>query len=71
MKRRVRLWLVSDHGGEWEDAWSEPVIAFQSEADARECAAKRRERNAVDEDCWGVWDYIGSDVKEIDAVLEV
>lgn len=22
------VWLVTDYGGEWEDAWEHPAIAF-------------------------------------------
>ena len=66
--RRVKAWLVSDKGGEWEDAWEVPVIAFTSEMMAVECAEKRTERMArmrgkLD-------DYAWSAVDEIEVVLD-
>lgn len=29
-KRKVELYLVNDCGGEWEEAWNEPVIASRT-----------------------------------------
>ena len=37
-KRKVTLYLVNDCGGGWEDAWNEPVTAFDSQDDAIRCA---------------------------------
>ena len=66
MTRKVTGWLVMDYGGEWEDAWEWPVIAFTDKAAAEECAAKRETRQY---DEYGpVWDYEGSEVKEIPLV---
>ena len=60
------IWLVTDFGGEWEDAWEYPVIAFTDKAVAEECAAKRETRQY---DEYGpIWDYRGSGVKEIPLV---
>lgn len=39
--RKRAIYLVTDFGGDWEDAWERPVIAFTDEARAEECAAKR------------------------------
>lgn len=64
--RKRTIYLVTDYGGEWEDAWEHPAIAFTDEAAAEECAAKRETRQY---DEYGpVWDYEGSEVKEIPLV---
>lgn len=64
--RKRTIYLVTDYGGEWEDAWEHPAIAFTDEAAAEECAAKRNERQY---DEYGpIWDYHGSYVKEIPLV---
>lgn len=65
--RRVKAWLVSDAGGEWEDAWEIPVIAFTSESAAEECADKRAERHYLRRD--GLDDDIWCRVREIEVVL--
>ena len=48
-------YVVSDFGGEWEDGWEYPVIAFTDEGRAKECAAKRKARKLAQrlEDDWG------------------
>lgn len=62
VKRTV--WLVTDHGGEWEDMWDWDICAFTDEKAARECAEKRKERrkrsNTDEFD-----DYWGTDVKRV------
>lgn len=64
--RKRAIYLVTDFGGDWEDAWERPVIAFTDKARAEECAAKRETRQY---DEYGpVWDYEGSEVKEIPLV---
>lgn len=64
--RKRAIYLVTDFGGDWEDAWERPVIAFTDKAAAEECAAKRETRQY---DEYGpVWDYEGSEVKEIPLV---
>lgn len=64
--RKRAIYLVTDFGGDWEDAWERPVIAFTDEARAEECAAKRETRQY---DEYGpIWDYEGSEVKEIPLV---
>lgn len=64
--RKRTIYLVTDYGGEWEDAWEHPAIAFTDEAAAEEYAAKRNERQY---DEYGpIWDYYGSYVKEIQLV---
>lgn len=64
--RQRAIYLVTDFGGDWEDAWERPVIAFTDKARAEECAAKRETRQY---DEYGpIWDYEGSEVKEIPLV---
>lgn len=64
--RKRAIYLMTDFGGDWEDAWERPVIAFTDKARAEECAAKRETRQY---DEYGpVWDYEGSEVKEIPLV---
>lgn len=64
--RKRTIYLVTDYGGEWEDAWERPEIAFTDKARAEECAAKREERQY---DEYGpIWDYRGSRVEEIPLV---
>lgn len=66
-KRKVTLYLVNDCGGEWEDAWNEPVTAFDSKDDAERCACAREPRQSIWEEGR---DYSGSFVTQIDAVLD-
>ena len=63
-------YVVSDFGGEWEDSWEYPVIAFTDEGRARECAAKRKERRESwrTPDSWD--DYIGSRVQGVPLVMD-
>ncbi len=64
--RQRTIYLVTDYGGDWEDAWEHPAIAFTDKAAAEECAAKRETRQY---DEYGpVWGYEGSEVKEITLV---
>ena len=64
--RKRAIYLVTDFGGDWEDACERPVIAFTDKARAEECAAKRETRQY---DEYGpIWDYEGSEVKEIPLV---
>lgn len=66
-KRKVTLYLVNDCGGEWEDAWNEPVTAFDSQDDATTCACAREPRQSI----WMAGrDYSGSFVTKIDAVID-
>ena len=48
------------------DAAERPVIAFTDKARAEECAAKRETRQY--DEYWPIWDYKGSEVKEIPLV---
>lgn len=63
--RQRTIYLVTDFGGEREDAWEWPVIAFTDKAAAEECAIVRSERsNRTD----AYWHYRGTLVKEIPLV---
>lgn len=65
MTRRRDVWLVTDYGGEWEDAWEYPVVAFDTRERAEECAEKRRRRQLSDP---GTWDYLNSRVTRVPLV---
>lgn len=69
-KRKVTLYLVNDCGGEWEDAWNEPVIAFANQEDATRCAVTREHRQRLCNSGFGYRDYSGSFITEIDAVID-
>ncbi len=49
-KAKITVYLVIDHGGEWEDSWSVPYMAFTDEQAAKECAEKRCKRKPLDLD---------------------
>ncbi len=61
------IWLVTDHGGEYEDMWDWDIRAFTDEKTARECAEKRKERRKRTRDEFD--DYWGTDVKSV-ALIE-
>ncbi|WP_294378430.1 hypothetical protein [uncultured Slackia sp.] len=65
--RKRTIWLVTDFGGEWEDAWEYPVIAFTDKAAAEECARVREPRQR-DEDDFAVTSFIGCSVIEVPLV---
>ena len=69
-KRKLTLALVVDYGGEWEDAWESPVIAFDNLDDAEKCAEKRQHRQALWDSGLGYRDYTGSFVTGINAVID-
>lgn len=69
-KRKVKLYLVNDCGGEREEAWNEPVIAFANQEDATRCAVTREYRQSLYNTGFGYRDYSGSFVTEIDAVID-
>lgn len=43
--RRVRMWLVVEGDGEWEDYAEAPVMVFQNRERAGRCAEVREQRN--------------------------
>lgn len=69
-KHKVKLHLVIDYGGEWEDAWERPVVAFDNFEDAAKCAVKRKVRQSIWNEGFGYRDYCGSGVTEIDAIID-
>ena len=65
--RKVKAWLVSDCGGEYEDYWETPVRAFTDRAAADECASKREERGR----CLDfIYDNGFCSIHEIEVVLD-
>ena len=68
-KRKVKLYLVNDCGGEREEAWNEPVIAFDNQDDAKKCACAREPRQSLCNSGFGYRDYSGSFITEIDSVI--
>ena len=44
-KTKRTVYLVTDYGGEWENAWEFPYMAFDTVQAANECAEKRKMRN--------------------------
>lgn len=74
MKVKRTVYLVTDYGGEWEDAWEFPYMAFENEHDAEVCAEKRAKRNQYDGDEYPtcIWDeYVSSRVNAIPVLMEV
>ena len=67
-KRKVKLYLVADYGGEWEDAWEEHIVAFGNRADAETCAVKRTARQSILSKDFG---YSGAIFTDLDAVIDV
>mgnify|MGYP007039086720 CR=1 FL=1 len=67
MMGQKTIWVVYDYGGEWEDKWEFPVIAFEDEQLARKCAKDRAQRLGMDEYC----DYCGSGVEQVQLVGDV
>ena len=69
MTHRMTVYVVTDHGGEWEDKWDCPVRAFTSLPMAEDCADKRGRRQKAqgrDEFC----DYLWTDVKPLGLVVD-
>lgn len=74
MKAKRTVYLVVDYGGEWEDKWDSPYMAFDNEHDAEVCAEKRCKRNRYDGKEWPetMWDeYSFSNVVPISVLMDV
>ena len=74
MKAKRTIYLVTDYGGEWEDKWDSPYMAFDNEYDAEVCAEKRCKRNRYDGKEWPetFWDeYSFSNVVPISVLMDV
>lgn len=71
MTWQTSAYVVSDFGGEWEDAWEYPVCAFTSKGMAESCALKRERRHKA-RCCDDDWcdDYIASRVQCVPLVVE-
>lgn len=72
MKAKRTIYLVTDYGGEYEDAWESPYMAFDNEQDAIECAEKRKKRNQYEslKNTKYMWDgYVSSVVNAIPVLL--
>lgn len=67
---QTTAYIVSDFGGEWEDSWEWPIVAFTSKGMAESCAVKRERRHKalMTDESWD--DYTGSCVKSVPLVVE-
>lgn len=73
MKAKRTIYLVTDFGGEWEDKWEFPYMAFDNEQSAKKCAEKRAMRNALDPGEYpeSMWDeYVSSFVSAITLIVD-
>lgn len=74
MKIKRTIYLVTDFGGAYEDAWEYPYMAFDNEQAAKECAEKREKRNTLDPGEYPefMWDeYVSSTVSAITVLMDV
>ena len=72
-KTKTTVYLVIDHGGEREDRWSVPYMAFADERAAKECAEKRIKRGFCRrrDETWCAWSYYtGSTVCAVDVLVD-
>lgn len=72
-KAKMTVYLVIDHGGEWEDGWSNTYMAFTDEQAAKECAEKRCKRKPLDPDEYpecSLDEYICSTVCAVDVLID-
>lgn len=72
MKVKRTIYLVTDYGGEYEDAYEYPYMAFDSEQAANECAEKRSNRLKSDtsERPYYYYDYDSSDISAITLIAD-
>lgn len=73
MKAKRTIYLVTDFGGAYEDAWEYPYMAFDNEQAAKECAEKRSKRNRLDLCVYpeSIWDeYVSSTVSSITVLVD-
>ena len=73
MKVKRTIYLVTDFGGAYEDAWEYPYMAFDNEQAAKECAEKRAKRNVPDSGEYpeSMWDeYVSSTVSAITVLMD-
>lgn len=62
------IWLVIDHGGEYDGAWDWVECAFTDELIAKECAEKRQRRHKARKDPYEWDDYVFTDVQSVTLV---
>lgn len=67
MKAKRTVYLVTDYGGEWDDAWEFPYMVFENEHDAEACADKRSKRDELNGDAY---DRRYSRVIPVDILME-
>lgn len=66
-KTKRTVYLVTDCGGKWEDAYEYPYMAFDNEQAAHECAEKRTKRLKSDTSSRPYY-YIDYDSSEVSAI---
>lgn len=66
------IYLVTDYGGEYEDAYEYPYMAFDNEQAANECAEKRTKLLKSDESSrpYYYYDYDCSEVSAITLLVD-
>ena len=71
-KTKHTIYLVTDYGGKWEDAYEYPYMAFDNEQAANECAEKRTKLLKSDESKrpYYYWDYDSSEVSTITLLVD-
>lgn len=72
MKAKRTIYLVTDCGGKWEDAYEYPYMAFDNEQAAHECAEKRTKRLKSDTSSRPYYycDYDSSEVSAITLLVD-
>lgn len=66
-KTKRTIYLVTDYGGKWEDAYEYPYMAFDSERAANKCAEERTNRLKSDESSLPC-DYYDYDCSEVSTI---
>ncbi len=72
MKTKRTIYLVTDCGGKWEDAYEYPYMAFDNEQAAHECAEKRTKHLKSDTSSRPYYycDYDSSEVSAITLLVD-
>lgn len=72
MKAKRTVYLVVDYGGEWEDKWDFPYMAFDNEQAANECAEKRTKllKSDASKRPYYYYDYDSSEVSIITLLVD-
>lgn len=71
-KTKRTIYLVTDYGGKWEDAYEYPYMAFDNDQAAHECAEKRTKRLKSDTSSRPYYycDYDSSEVSAITLIAD-